>query len=230
MQGKSADISKHAIPSLRKQRILVTFMKRSLKKSGFSDTSRLPLAPHMSAAQSSWGPALNRSSSRAHQSSTKQYGMIPATGVLPAPAIRAQHLPAPSGMQPLFVAAPVASPVPFPAPVTLAPSSATWQPVPPRHPTPRLPLPGTGVFLPPGSAQSSSSTSSSVGETNSVTEASEHPEGEKCSKSTGSDACVSVLPPEDLSERKSQDCNGNLENGDGHLNGQKLETKLVDTI
>ncbi|XP_010271173.1 PREDICTED: uncharacterized protein LOC104607267 [Nelumbo nucifera] len=150
MQGKSADFAKHAIPSIRKQRILVTFTKSQPKKSTSNESLR---APSTAGPPSPWGPPPSRPLGHhvRHPAGPKHYGAVPTTGVLPAPPIRAQHLPPPNGMQPLFVTAPVAAPVPYPtAPVPLPPASAGWPAVPPpRHPPPRLPVPGTGVFLPP---------------------------------------------------------------------------------
>ncbi|TKY59778.1 RNA demethylase ALKBH5 [Spatholobus suberectus] len=153
MQGKSADFAKHALPSVRKQRILVTFTKSQPKKSLPSDTQRLALT----AASSHWGPLPSRSPSHVrHHVGSKHYATLPTTGVLPAPPIRPQ-MPAPVGMQPMFVAASVVPPMPFPAAVPIPPGSTGWTAAPPpRHPPPRIPAPGTGVFLPPpGSGNSS---------------------------------------------------------------------------
>lgn len=66
-------------------------------------------------------------------------------------------------VQPLFTAAPVTFPVPLPLP-----PSVTRQPAPPRpHPL----VPGTGVFLPPGSIQLESA-QLSVGDINATMKAS----------------------------------------------------------
>ncbi|KAF8407562.1 hypothetical protein HHK36_006696 [Tetracentron sinense] len=149
MQGKSADFAKHAISSLRKQRILVTFTKSQPRKTVASDGLRL----HSLAAAppSNWGPPLSRAPSHVrHPAGPKHYGVIPTSGVMQAPPIRAQHLPPPNGMQPLFVTNPATPAVPYHAPVSLPPTSAGWAgAVPPRHPPPRFQAPGTGVFLPP---------------------------------------------------------------------------------
>ncbi|XP_077236193.1 hydroxyproline-rich glycoprotein family protein isoform X2 [Tasmannia lanceolata] len=150
IQGKSADFAKHAISSLRKQRIFITFTKAHPKKPvPPADMLRPP--PVISAAVTAppplWGAPPTRPPNLARH--PKHYGAVPTNGVLPAPPIRAQHLPPPSGIQPMFVAAPVGPALPFPAPVPVPSASAGWQSVPPRHPSPRLPLPGTGVFLPP---------------------------------------------------------------------------------
>ncbi|OVA05735.1 hypothetical protein BVC80_1419g6 [Macleaya cordata] len=146
MEGKSADFAKHAISSLRKQRILVTFTKSQPKKNMVIPSSAPP-------SPSPWGPLSIRPPSQfRHPAGPKHFGPVPTTGVLPAPSIHPQHLPPPNGIQPLFVTTPVAPPVPYPAPVPLPPpASAGWAAVvPPRHPPPpRFPLPGTGVFLPP---------------------------------------------------------------------------------
>ncbi|XP_017699280.1 RNA demethylase ALKBH10B-like isoform X2 [Phoenix dactylifera] len=155
MQGKSADLAKHAIPSLRKQCVLLSFGKSQPKKAFTSEGMRFPSssAPPPSHWVTSSGrpPSLIR-----HQTGPKHYGVTLASSVRPAPAIHPQHLP-PNGMQPLFVApAPVApAAVPYPAPVPLPPASAGWTvAAPPRHPSPGLLAPGTGVFLPPpGSGQ-----------------------------------------------------------------------------
>ncbi|KAM0961049.1 hypothetical protein ACFX2I_020371 [Malus domestica] len=153
LQGKSTDFAKHAIPSIRKQRILVTFTKSQPKKSTMSDGQRFP-GP--TPAQSShWGPASGRSPSHIrHPAGPNHYAAVPTTGVLPAPSIRSQ-LPPPNGIQPLFVPAPVGPAIPFATAVPMPPVSAGWAAA-PRHPPPRIPLPGTGVFLPPpGSGNSS---------------------------------------------------------------------------
>ncbi|WOK97522.1 hypothetical protein Cni_G06230 [Canna indica] len=147
MQGKSADIAKRAIPALRKQRIILTFGKSRPKKI---------LPPEVSVSTSSAAhPASAASSVRPpnysrHPSARKQYGVIPATSIIQAPPIRPQNMPPPNGVQPLFVAAPA---LPYPPPITMPPATAGWTvAAPPRHPpAPRLPVPGTGVFLPPGS-------------------------------------------------------------------------------
>ncbi|XP_027360911.1 RNA demethylase ALKBH10B-like isoform X2 [Abrus precatorius] len=145
MQGKSTDFAKHAIPSIRKLRILVTFTKSQQSKSLPNDFQRL--AP---SSASHWVPPPSRSPN--HMRGHKHYAATPATGVLPAPSIR----PPPNGMQPLFVPAPVAPPMSFPAPVPIVPGSTGWTSAPPRHPPPRIPAPGTGVFLPPPGSGSSS--------------------------------------------------------------------------
>ncbi|GMH27449.1 hypothetical protein Nepgr_029292 [Nepenthes gracilis] len=60
-------------------------------------------------------------------------------------------------MPPLFVAAPVAAAMPFPAAGPLPPSAAGWAAAAaPGHPPTCLPVPGTGVFLPPPGSSNSS--------------------------------------------------------------------------
>ncbi|KAF1876422.1 hypothetical protein Lal_00029770 [Lupinus albus] len=156
LQGKSTDFTKYAIPSIRKPRILVTFTKSQPRKSMPSDAHRLasPSGPFH------WGPPPSRPPNHIRQNlGPKHYGTVPSTGVLPAPSIRPQ-IPPPNGMQmqPLFVPPPVISPMQFPAavPIPAVPGSAGWTAAPPRHPPPRIPAPGTGVFLPPPGSSSSS--------------------------------------------------------------------------
>ncbi|XP_010241461.1 PREDICTED: uncharacterized protein LOC104586031 [Nelumbo nucifera] len=214
MQGKSADFARHAIPSVRKQRIVVTFTKSQPKKTMPSDSSRGPSSSSAGGSPSPWGPSPGRplGNVRHPAGPNKHYGGVPTptTGVLPAPPIRPQHLPPPNGigMQPLFVTAPVAPPVPYPtAPVPIPSASTGWPAVPPpRHPPPRFPVPGTGVFLPPpGSGHSPPSQqpiSGSVTETSFAVEIPQHPE----SNSNNSTS------PKGKSDGKgqSQECNGSV--------------------
>ncbi|TKY69195.1 Alpha-ketoglutarate-dependent dioxygenase AlkB [Spatholobus suberectus] len=159
MQGKSTDFAKHALPSINKQRILLTFTKSQPKGSLPNDSHRLapPSASH-------WAPPLSRSPNHMrHQLGPRHYSTVPATGVLPAPSI---HTP-PNAMQPLFVPAPVAPPISFTTPVPIPPGSTGWTSAPLRHPPPRIPVPGTGVFLPPpGSGSSSQHLPSTLPEVN----------------------------------------------------------------
>ncbi|CAN1312669.1 RNA demethylase ALKBH10B [Linum perenne] len=169
MQGKSSDFTKHALPAIRKQRILVTFTKSQPKKFTPSDgPSRYPSSSTTSHS-SHWGPPPSRSPNHhIRYPGPKHYGNIPTTGVLPAPPppIRAT----PNGVQPLFMTAPVAPPpVPYPAPVPIPPVSTSWSAAAQRHPPPRLPVPvpvpGTGVFLPPpGSGNVSPPTNGTAGD------------------------------------------------------------------
>ncbi|KAI3849210.1 hypothetical protein MKW92_050314 [Papaver armeniacum] len=150
LEGKSADFAKHALPSIRKQRILITFTKFQPKKSMVIPSSIPP-----SASALPWGPPTLRPP---NQFRAKHFIPISATGVLPVPSIHPPHLTPLNSIQPVFVAAPLAPPVPYPAPVPIPPpASAGWTAVvPARHPPPpRFPLPGTGVFLLPGSSGNS---------------------------------------------------------------------------
>ncbi|KAG6600812.1 RNA demethylase ALKBH10B, partial [Cucurbita argyrosperma subsp. sororia] len=148
VEGKSADFAKHAIPAIRKQRILVTLTKSQPKRAVPSDGQRtsLNVGPF-----SSWGPPSGRSPNPRLSPGHKHYPSVPSTGVLPAPPIRPQ-MPPPNGIPPLIVS-PVASPMPFP-PVPIPTGPPTWPTAHPRHPPPRLPVPGTGVFLPPPGSSS----------------------------------------------------------------------------
>ncbi|KAL9256123.1 RNA demethylase ALKBH10B-like protein [Drosera capensis] len=153
LQGKSADVARYAIPSIRKQRILVTFTIAQPRKAVPADGHRF----HPTVAQAAnWVPPPSHSPNHIR---TKHYPSVPTPGVRPPPPVRPQ-LPPPNGAAPtLFVPATVTTPVPFPAPVALPPTgSAGWAAAAtPRHPPPpRLPVPGTGVFLPPPGSGSSS--------------------------------------------------------------------------
>lgn len=131
MQGRCADFAKHTINSVQKQRILVTLVKSQPKGYRFQSPS------------ANWSPPPIRSPSHIRPGAAKHFGPV-----LPAPSSR-QQLPPPNGIQPMFVATPVAPGIAFTAPVALPPTSAGWAAGPPRHPPPpRLPVPGTGVFLP----------------------------------------------------------------------------------
>ncbi|KAH6773941.1 hypothetical protein C2S51_012345, partial [Perilla frutescens var. frutescens] len=148
MEGRSADFARHAISSLQKQRILVTLAKSQSRKAIAGDYRFL-------APSSNWAPPPSRSPSHIRPGTAKHFGQVTSTGVLPAPTTR-QQLPPPNGIQvqPMFVPTPVAAGMAFPAPVALPPTSAGWPAI--RHPPPRLPVPGTGVFLPSqGSGNSS---------------------------------------------------------------------------
>lgn len=147
MQGNSTDIAKRAIPSIRKERILLTFLKSHPRKAFQGDSHHHHhhhqhhhrLHPQSAAPQApNWGPLPpNRPAN--HNTRSKHYAPVPTTGVLAAPPIRAQ-LPPNNGIPPLFVPPPVATPMAFPTSMPF-PSS--------RGPPPRIPVPGTGVFLPP---------------------------------------------------------------------------------
>lgn len=139
IQGRSADFARHAIPSIQKQRILVTLVKSQSKKTVGSEPHRF-LPP-----SATWAPPTSRTPVPVRPAPAKHFGPLPSTGVLPPPTPH-QQLPQPNGM---YVATPVAAAgIAYPTPVPLPPTSAAWPAAPPRHPQPRLPVPGTGVFLP----------------------------------------------------------------------------------
>ncbi|KAF8106145.1 hypothetical protein N665_0147s0097 [Sinapis alba] len=125
VEGKSADLAKFAIHSIRKQRILITFTKSQ------------PGTGH------NWGPPPLSRSPNHHTRQPKHYSVVPTTtGVLPTPSHGA--------VQPVFIAP---SPPPMPFPGGVVPGATSWPLLPhTRHkspPQPRMPIPGTGVFLPP---------------------------------------------------------------------------------
>lgn len=138
MQGKSADFAKYALPSLRKQRILITFTKSQLQRPIQIDSQHhLPSAAIVQASHRA--PTPNKPLNHI----PKYFGSVPSNNVMPAPPI----IPAINGMQPLLVAAPS---MPFPAPVPIPAASTTgWVATPPLQQPPHPNVPGTGVFLPP---------------------------------------------------------------------------------
>lgn len=139
MQGRSADFTRHALPSIQKQRILVTLVKSQSRKTVGGEPHRF-LPP-----SATWAPPPSRTPVPVRPAPAKHFGPLPSTGVLPPPTPH-QQLPQPNGM---YVTTPVAAGIAYPAPVPLPPTSAAWPAAaPPRHPQPRLPVPGTGVFLP----------------------------------------------------------------------------------
>lgn len=202
MQGKSADFAKQALPSIHKQRILITFTKSQPKSSLPNDSQRLgpPATSH-------WAPPPSRSPNHMrHQLGPKHYPTVPATGVLPPPSIRAP----PNGMQPLFVPAPVAPPISFPTPVPIPPGSTGWTSAPPMHPPPRITVPGTGVFLPPpGSGTSSQHLASSLPEVSPSVETSTVSQKEN-GKSNHNNTNSSPKGKIDR-DMEEQECNGNAE-------------------
>ncbi|XVE91845.1 hypothetical protein REPUB_Repub01dG0046300 [Reevesia pubescens] len=219
LQGKSADFAKHALPSVRKQRILVTFTKYQPRKS-MTENQRLP-SPSVS-------PPPSRSPNHfRHSAGPKHYAAIPTTGVLQAPPIRPQ-IPPPNGVQTLFVPTPVAPAIPFPAPVPIPPGSTGWPAAPPRHPPPRLPLPGTGVFLPPpGSGNSSSQQlSTTATEVNIPVETTSPPE-----KENGSGKSNHHTASKERLDGKSpkQDCNGSVDLTVNERAVMKEEQQCADT-
>ncbi|XP_034911279.1 RNA demethylase ALKBH10B isoform X3 [Populus alba] len=208
MQGKSSDVAKHAIPMIRKQRMLITFTKSQPKKFSSTDGSRLP--SHAVAPSSHWGPSLSRSLNHPRHPVHKHYAAIPTAGVLPVPPIRPQ-IPPPNGVQPIFMT----TTVPFPAPVPIPPVSTGWPTASPRHPSARLPfpIPGTGVFLPPpgsGNASSPLQLSTAATEMNFLTETASLPEKEN---GLGKSSCdASASPKEKLTEKTQRlDSNGVLD-------------------
>ncbi|PPR97333.1 hypothetical protein GOBAR_AA23337 [Gossypium barbadense] len=215
MHGKSADFAKHALPSVRKQRILITFTKYQPKKS-MSDNPRLP-SPSLSQS-SQWVSSPSRSPNHFRLSAgPKHYAAIPTTGVMPAPPIRPQ-IPPSNGVQPLFVSTPVPPAIAFPASVPIPPGSTGWPAAAPRHPPPRLPIPGTGVFLPPSGSNSASQQSSTTAtEPNIPVETSSPLENEIESGKTNQHAAS----PEVGLDKKSpkQDCNGSV---DGSESGRAI--------
>ncbi|KAE8654719.1 anthranilate synthase component II-like [Hibiscus syriacus] len=174
MQGKSCDFAKHALPSVRKQRVLITFTKYQPKKF-VTDNQRFP-SPSVS-QPSKWGPPPSRSPNHFCPSvGAKPYTAIPTSIVLPATPNHPQ-IPPPNGVQPLFVPTPVSPAMSFHAPVPIPPGSTAWPAPPSRHPSPRLPIPGTGVFLPPpGSSNPSSQELTTATELNVPAETASQPE------------------------------------------------------
>lgn len=230
MQGKSSDFAKHAIPSLRKQRVLVTFTKSQPRKFALGDYQRYPSAavspsPH-------WVPPPSRSPNHIrHLGGPKHYAAVPTSGVLPAPPPIRPHIPPTNGIQTMFVAAPVAPTMPFPAPVPIPPGSAGWPAAPPRHPPPRLLAPGTGVFLPPpGSGNSSTAQQLQGNEANLAVETSLQPEN-----GSGKSNYSTAVSPKGKSDGKTQtqDCNGNADesgNGNGKSGVNPEEAQSIDNI
>ncbi|XP_010032031.2 RNA demethylase ALKBH10B isoform X2 [Eucalyptus grandis] len=153
MQGKSSDFARHAIPSLRKQRILITFTKCQPKKPTPGENR---FSPPTIVQPSHWVPSSQRSFNNVpHPAGSKQFASTATANALPPPIH--PPIPAPNGMQPLLLPQPVVTAIPFQAPVSIAAASAGWTAAPSRHPPPHPPVPGTGVFLPPpGSGNPSS--------------------------------------------------------------------------
>ncbi|MQL88702.1 hypothetical protein Taro_021269 [Colocasia esculenta] len=221
MQGKSADLAKHAIPSTRKPRTIIVFGKSQPKKHLPADSMRLTSSATPQA--SPWGPPSNRPPSLIrHPSGPKHYGVIPTTGVLQAPPVHPpQHLPQPNGIQPVFIApSPVASAaVAYPAAVPLPPTSSGWTvAVPPRHTAPpRLPVPGTGVFLPPpGCGHSPPSHQPPVisDDTTCAAEMPAPPENENGADRYNSHSSISPKSRTDGTGQRHE-CNGNLNGSPG---------------
>jgi len=164
MQGNAADCAKHAIPSIHKQRILIIFAKSQPKQSLPIDAQRLG-SPATSYSLVAPIRTPNHINHHHHQLASMHYSSAEVTGVPPAPSLQAP----PNSTQPLFVLVPVAPPMQFSTPVPIPPGSTGWTTTPPRHPPPRIAVPGTGVFLPPpGSANSSQHLQGTVTPTTSI--------------------------------------------------------------
>lgn len=215
MQGRSSDFARHALPALQKQRILVTLTKSQPKK---------PSGGHYSSAmtQSQWTPPHNRSSNHMHNSlSPKHHVPVSTAGVLPAPPI-CMPIPPSNGVQPIFMPSAVAPVLPFPPPVALPPSSAGWNAGGPRHPPPRLPVPGTGVFLPPGSGDAVNHTStneslSSLAENDTSTAKLDS------NKSAATDINGS-------GKTDGKDCNGTVDETNGERPGGEEQQNVVTNV
>ncbi|KAI3729724.1 hypothetical protein L6452_18388 [Arctium lappa] len=152
MDGRSADFTRHAIPSMRKQRILVTFTKSQPKRTTPGDGQRSP-SHAATAPPSHWVPPPTRPPNHIrHPMVPKHHVSVPTTGVLPTLAAARPQLQPSNGIQPIFIPAAVTPAMAFPtSPVALPPASGGWTAAPlMQHAPPRLPVPGTGVFLPPG--------------------------------------------------------------------------------
>lgn len=206
VQGKSADFTKHAIPSIRKPRVLVTLTKSQPKRAVPADGQRtsLNVGPY-----SSWGPPSARSPHPRLSPGQKHYPTVPSTGVLPVPPIRAQ-MPPPNGIPPIIVPPVVPPPMPFP-PVPIQTGPSAWSTAPhPRHPPPRLPIPGTGVFHPPpgsSSAPSPHQLPNSTVETGSIGSVAEKDNG-----SSKSDHNTGASPGEKPEAKPERDeCNGSVD-------------------
>ncbi|RWR95959.1 Hydroxyproline-rich glycoprotein family protein, putative isoform 2 [Cinnamomum micranthum f. kanehirae] len=222
MQGKCADFAKHAISSLCKQRILVTFTKSCPRKRPPTDASRFTPSMPASAAQASlWGSLLSRNTNLPrHPSGSKNYAVVPTTGVLSSPPIRPHQLPLPNGLQPVFVT-PIAQAVPYPTPVPLPPVSTAWTAVPARHSAVRLPAPGTGVFIPPSGSGLSAPSPQLLAETNVSMEDSSLVENENAVETLN---CNSSGSPRGKPDEKGemQDCYGSVSGiGGGRLTSKE---------
>ncbi|KAK2453575.1 RNA demethylase ALKBH10B [Trifolium repens] len=219
MQGKSADFAKHAIPSIHKQRILVTFTKSLPKKSLPIDAQGLasPATSHWSAS----APPSRSSNHINHRPlAPKHYSPVQVTGVLPAPSL---HVP-PNSMQPLFVPVPVAPPMQFATPVPIPTGSTAWTTAPPRHPPPpppRVVVPGTGVFLPPpGSANSSQHLQGTLTEVNLGVGGAQNSSIKENGKTNHKNTNGSPKGKKDGNMQR-QECNGNTD-------GTEVEQAIVE--
>ncbi|CAH9106119.1 unnamed protein product [Cuscuta epithymum] len=226
MQGKSADFAKHAIPSLQKQRIILTLTKSQLDKTAASGNSPRgptytgPLSPH-----TQYHPPSKPPNHIIRPSAPKHYnGPVVSTSCVilpPGPAACPQLLPS-NGVQPMFVSTPVPPPqLPFPSPPV---ASAGWNatPAPTNPPPPRLPVSGTGVFFPPSSGNSPNQSlvvSTTPSATDSALEEDTFPPSEKYSggpealnHEDGSTPEGKVEVDVEVQEKVEELLNGNTEN------------------
>ncbi|KAF4347978.1 RNA demethylase ALKBH10B [Cannabis sativa] len=219
--GKSAEFVKYAIPSVRKQRIIVTFTKSQPKKSLPSDGHQRMPSPGVTPS-SHWGPPTIRSPNHIRHSGPKHYAPVPTTGVLPAPAIRPQ-IPPPNNMQPLFVTASIAPAMPFPAPVPLPPGTSGWPAAPPRHPPPRLPVPGTGVFLPPSGSGNSSTPPQQAPSNETTNHAADTVSPPEKENGPGKPSHGSAASPKETFDGKTKkhECNGSVDGTESEKSGTK---------
>ncbi|EAY77528.1 hypothetical protein OsI_32569 [Oryza sativa Indica Group] len=151
-EGKSADIAKRALPATSKQRILLSFGKSVSRKHVQSESSLL-ITPPLTPPPMPWAAPLRPGNIAIHPSSPKQLVYNPSNRVPAVSTPGLHHIPS-NGIQTVFVAPLPITPkaVPFASAVTLPNSTAAWiAEAAPRPASPRLPLQGTGVFLPPGS-------------------------------------------------------------------------------
>lgn len=218
MQGKSSDFARHALPSIRKQRILVTFTKCQPKKYISNDNRRISSPAVIQ--PSHWAPPPGRSLNHVrHPAGSKHFASAPTTNSVPTPPLHPQ-VPSPNGIQPVLVSAPVAPPISFPAPVPIPAPQPGWPVAPPRHPPPHPNVPGTGVFLPPpGSASPPSPKQSSASSNESTTDVEKASEKERGSAKSNQSAIVSPKGKLDVRIPK-QECNGT---GDGSKTVPKEE-------
>ncbi|KAL5208946.1 hypothetical protein ABZP36_004569 [Zizania latifolia] len=228
LQGKSADVAKRAIPAARRQRILLSFGK-SLSRKHIPSESVSRFTPPLTPPPMPWGPPSRPANIARHPPSPKHFGYAPTSGVLPALTIGPHHIPPSDGMQPLFVApAPVAAAaIPFPPAVPLPNSTTAWMAeAAPRSAPPRVPVPGTGVFLPPGSGHllphQMMAASQAHAEPNSPTNSSACVHNKNTVLEVANDNVSPKSSPSKKSDTAEQkpECNGSL-NGDSNLVDEK---------
>ncbi|KAK6146684.1 hypothetical protein DH2020_020553 [Rehmannia glutinosa] len=153
LQGRSADFSRHAIPSVRKKRILVTFVKSQPKKINTTNIYPFPSRP---ASSSNWARPPSRPPSHVRTLAPYHFRPIPPTGILPGIVF-----PAPVALQTASAGWPLGAPPPSRPPShvrTLAPYH--FRPIPPTGVLPGIAFPAP-VSLQTASAGWSSSGSSS---------------------------------------------------------------------